>query len=97
MLYTKWIKQTQKRTLFLWVFKYENLCEHLLRKMTLLALLSQKMSETRRLCVCSCCLPHPTTPCAVSIAGWSRYNCTCFKHALKLPSLYFSSPLCVHS
>lgn len=47
--------------------------------------------------MCSCSLPHPTTPCAVSIAGWSWYNCTCFKHALKLHSLYFPSPQRVHS
>lgn len=56
-----------------------------------------EICETRLLCVCSCSLPHPTTPCAVSIAGWSWYNCTCFKHALKLHSLYFPSPQCVHS
>lgn len=56
--------------------------------MTSFALLSQEISETSRLCVCSCRLPHPTTPCAVSIAGWSWYNGTCFKHALKLPSLF---------
>lgn len=51
-----------------------------------------EICETRRLCVCSCSLPHPTTPCAVSIAGWSWYNCTRFKRALKLHSLYFPSP-----
>lgn len=45
------------------------------------------------LCVRSCSLPHSATPCAVSMAGWSWRNCTCFKHALKLYSLSLSVSL----
>lgn len=41
------------------------------------------------LCVSSCSLSHSASPSAVIMAGWSRWNCTCLKHALRChPSLF---------
>lgn len=64
-------------------------CERLVNKWPFLWQISE---HSHQLC-CPRSLPQPDTPCAVSVAAAGRvwYNCTCFEHALRLPSLHFPS------